>query len=136
MSEDRPVYIRCASGSNAHTDCCVRPLGDLVEILGHPLMQFTSGDAAHFATAVLQAAHKTGYGGTDRAVASLRSEIAMALHVPVMADSLSRPLLREASQALANLEREADYWLRNAEQWHGLYEREAALRDAEIDDGK
>lgn len=129
MSEVHPVYIRCASGNNSHTDCVVRPFGDCVEILGHPLMHLTPDDAVHFATAMLHAAGKTGYGGTDETTARLRSEIAMALHAPVMADSLSRPLLAECSEALAYLEREADYW---RHEW-----REAtALTQAEIDDGK
>lgn len=129
MSEDRPAYIRCASGSNSHTDCVVRPFGGLVEILGHPLMQFTPDDAVHFATAILHAAGKTGYGGTDETTTRLRSEIAMALHAPVMADSLSRPLLAECSEALAYLEREADYWRRE-------WVEATALTAAEIDDGK
>jgi hypothetical protein len=129
MSEERPVYVRCASGSNAHTDCVVRRFGDLTEILGHPLMQFTPEDARRFATAILHAAGKTGYGGTDKTVERLRSEIAMALHAPVMADSLSRPILAECSEALAYLEREADYW---RHEWREA----AALTLAEIDDGK
>ncbi|HOX59661.1 MAG TPA: hypothetical protein PLC99_22495 [Verrucomicrobiota bacterium] len=136
MSEDHPVYIPCASGHNAQTDCCIRPLGDLVELMGYPLMQFTPDDAVHLATAVLHAAHLTGYGGTDEVVARLRSEMAMALHVPVMADSLTRPLLIEASEALAGLERDVDYWMRSAEQWRGHFIHEAALRDTEVDDGK
>jgi hypothetical protein len=112
MSEIRSVYVRCASGSNSHTDCCIRPHGDCVEILGHPLMHIAPDDAVHFATAMLHAANKTGYGGADQTVADLRSRIAMALHAPVMADSLSRPLLMECSEALAYMDREADYWRR------------------------
>lgn len=129
MSEDRPVYVRCASGSNAHTDCVVRRFGDLTEILGHPLMQFAPEDAVRFATAILHAAGKTGYGGVDQDVADLRSRIAMALHAPTLADSLSRPLLMECSEALACMDREADYW---RHEWREA----AALTVAEIDDGK
>jgi len=129
MSEVHPVYVRCASGSNAHTDCCIRPFGDCVEILGHPLMHFAPDDAVRFATAILHAAGKTGYGGTDKTTVRLRSEIAMALHAPVIADSLSRPILAECSEALAYLEREADYW---RQEWVDAQ----ALLEAEIDDGK
>jgi hypothetical protein len=129
MSDVYPAYIRCASGNNAHTDCVVRRLGDLVEILGHPLIHLTPDDAVHFATAVLHAAGKTGYGGTDETTARIRSEIAQALHAPVMADSLSRPLLMEASEALAYHEREATYWRRECV-------AALALQENEIDDGK
>ena len=129
MSEFHPVYIRCASGSNSHTDCVVRPHGDCVEILGHPLMHFVPDDAVRFATAILHAAGKTGYGGTDEGVAELRSRIAMALHCPQLPDSVTRPLLIECSEALAGADREADYWRR---EW-----REAnALRANEVDDGR
>jgi len=126
MSEDRPVYIRCASGSNAHTDCVVRRFGELTEILGHPLMQFTPEDAVRFATAVLHAAGKTGYGGTDETISKLRSRIAMALHCPKLSDN---SLLTECSEALAYLEREADYWRRE-------WQAERALYDSEISNGK
>ena len=129
MSEVRPVYIRCASGSNSHTDCVVRPLGDLVEILGHPLMQFAPHDALRFATAMIHAAGKTGYGGTDEDVDKLRSKIAMALHCPVIVDSLARELLAECSEALAYLEREADYW---RQEWRA----NEALYWQETNDGK
>jgi hypothetical protein len=129
MSDVHPVYIRCASGSNSHTDCVVRRFGDLVEILGHPLMCFAPDDAVHFATAVLHAAGKTGYSGTDETTARIRSEIAKALHAPVMADSLSRPLLTEVSEVLAFMDREADYWRRECV-------AALALRENEIDDGK
>jgi len=134
MSEDRPVYIRCASGSNAHTDCVVRSFGDLVEILGHPMMQFTSEDAVHFATALLVAADKSS--GRVPGADHLRSRIAMALHAPVMPDNLSRPLLVESSEALATQNRYIDYWMKSGEHWRLLYLQEAVLRDAEIDDGR
>ena len=129
MSENLPSYIRCASGSNSHTDCVVRLFGDCVEILGHPLMLFAPDDAVRFATAVLHAAGKTGYGGTDKGVAELRSQIAMALHCPQLPDNVTRPLLMECSEALACMDQEADYRRR---EW-----REAAeLTAAEMDDGK
>ena len=131
MNEERPAYIRCASGNNSHTDCMVRRFGDLVEILGHPLMHLTPDDAVDFATALLHAAGKTGYGGTDEGVAKLRSRIAMVLHCPATMDSLARSLemLAECSEALDGLDREADYWRRE-------YVASMELNDAEIDDGK
>lgn len=49
MSELRPVYIHCASGTQAQTDCLVQRYGDLVQILGHPSMEFTPQDALDFA---------------------------------------------------------------------------------------
>jgi hypothetical protein len=129
MSEIHPVYIRCASGSNSHTDCCIRPHGDCVEILGHPLMHLAPDDAVHFATALLHAADKTGHGVVDEHADTIRSKISMTLHVPLISDSLARPLLGEASEALACLDREADYWRRE-------YVAAMALAAAEIDDGK
>jgi hypothetical protein len=129
MSEEHPVYIRCASGSNSHTDCVVRPHGDCVEILGHPLMTFAPDDAVRFATAILHATGKTGDGGTDETVSKLRSRMAMALHCPELSDDVTRPLLTECSEALAYLEREADYWRR---EWREAVE----LTAAEVDDGK
>ena len=53
----------------------------------------------------------------------------MALHIPQILDDMARTLLTEASEALAYLDREADYWRRE-------YIAAIALRDAEIDDGK
>lgn len=129
MSETRPSYIPCASGNNAQTDCLILRHGDLVRLLGHPSMDFTPEDAARLATALLHIAHQAGYDGADEHVAQLRSEIAMALHVPVMVDSLSRPLLEQAREALSYLERESDYWRRE-------YLAAAALNTAEMDDGK
>ena len=40
MSETRPVYISCASGTNSFTDCLVRRSGSLLELVGHPHMAF------------------------------------------------------------------------------------------------
>ena len=40
MSETRPVYISCASGTNSFTDCLVRRSGSLMELVGHPHMAF------------------------------------------------------------------------------------------------
>ncbi|MCU0807943.1 MAG: hypothetical protein MUC53_08395 [Candidatus Contendobacter sp.] len=62
-------------------------------------------------------------------VAQLRSEIAQALHCPVIVDSLARKLLEECSKALGYLEREAAYWRR---EWQASEE----LYWAETNDGK
>lgn len=56
MSELRPVYIHCASGTQTQTDCLVQRYGDLVQILGHPIMEFTPQDARNFAAQVQQVA--------------------------------------------------------------------------------
>jgi hypothetical protein len=129
MSEIRPVYIRCASGSNSHTDCVIRPHGDCVEILGHPLMHVAPNDAAHFATAMLHAADSLGYQGDDEMTAQLRSEIAKTLHCPAIVDAAIRDLLQRCSEALAYQEREANYWRR---EWQASEE----MYWAESSDGK
>lgn len=55
MSETHPVYIACASGTQAQTDCLVQPFGSLVRLLGHPSMDFTGRDAYALAKAILAA---------------------------------------------------------------------------------
>lgn len=55
MSESRPVYIACASGTQAQTDCLVQPFGSLVRLVGHPFMDFTGRDAYALAKAILAA---------------------------------------------------------------------------------
>lgn len=55
MSETRPVYIACASGTNAQTDVLVAPHGSLVRLLGHPQMDFTGKDAYALSKAILAA---------------------------------------------------------------------------------
>lgn len=52
MSEDRPVYIACASGNQAMTDFLIRRRGDLIEIVGHPIMQMTPQDALEAAQTI------------------------------------------------------------------------------------
>jgi hypothetical protein len=52
MSEDRPVYIPCASGNQLMTDLMIRRCGDLVEIVGHPIMHLTPGDALYAAETI------------------------------------------------------------------------------------
>jgi hypothetical protein len=53
----------------------------------------------------------------------------MAMHCPNIPDHLARPLLEECSEALADMDREADYWRR---EWRVASE----LTAAETDDGK
>lgn len=53
MSEIHPVYIPCASGNNAMTDTCVVRHGNLIRLLGHPQMDFTSDDARWLAQSIL-----------------------------------------------------------------------------------
>ena len=52
MSEDRPVYIPCASGNQLMTDLMIRRCGDLVEIVGHPIMHLTPKDALYAAETI------------------------------------------------------------------------------------
>jgi len=73
---------------------------------------------------------------TDDLVAGVRSKIAMTLHCIPSDDTLTRTALAEIAEGLRRLVQERDYWLRSAERWRTLYLEEAALRDAEIDDGK
>lgn len=61
MAESYANYVDCASGQSAQTDCCVRVVGGLVEILGHPLMHFTPNDAAILGSVLLRAAEQVGW---------------------------------------------------------------------------
>lgn len=135
MTEFHPIYIRCASGNNAHTDCLVRRHGDLVEIIGHPSMHLTADDAQTLVGAILCAAEKDE-SCSEENIAILRSRIAMALHVPIMADSLSRELLESAVKTLREADLSLRYWTKSARRWKDLYEQEKALSAAEIGDGK
>lgn len=65
MSEERPIFIDCANGQVAQTDCCVRVVGSLVEVLGHPLMHFTPEDGAIFGSAVLHASRRAGWNDPE-----------------------------------------------------------------------
>ncbi len=56
MSEDRAVYISCASGEQMQTDFLIQRRGDLVQILGHPDMLMTPKDALQAATALKRVA--------------------------------------------------------------------------------
>ena len=56
MSEDRAVYISCASGEQRQTDFLIQRRGDLVQILGHPDMLLTPKDALQAASALKRAA--------------------------------------------------------------------------------
>ena len=56
MSEDRALYIPCASGEQTQTDFLIQRRGDLVQILGHPDMLLTPKDALQAASALKRAA--------------------------------------------------------------------------------
>lgn len=45
MSEIAPVYIPCAAGNNAQTDCRFRIAGSLIEVLSHELLHFAPHEA-------------------------------------------------------------------------------------------
>lgn len=59
MSDSHPVYVACAGGNDAQTDCLVAPHGSLVRLLGHPSMDFTGRDAYALAKAILAAIDPT-----------------------------------------------------------------------------
>ena len=56
MSENRAVYIPCASGEQTQTDFLIQRHGDLVQILGHPDLLLTPKDALSAATALKRVA--------------------------------------------------------------------------------
>ena len=56
MSEDRALYIPCASGEQTQTDFLIQRRGDLVQILGHPDMRLTPKDALQAASALKRVA--------------------------------------------------------------------------------
>lgn len=45
MSETTPLYVPCASGVNAQTDCLVIKHGDLIRLVGHSIMDFDPASA-------------------------------------------------------------------------------------------
>jgi hypothetical protein len=56
MSEDRAIYIPCASGEQMQTDLLIQRRGDLVQILGHPDLLMTPKDALSAASALKRVA--------------------------------------------------------------------------------
>lgn len=54
MSEDRPIYIPCASGNNAFADCLFLPKGSVVRLNGHAIMDFSPEDAERLGTLLLE----------------------------------------------------------------------------------
>ncbi len=61
MSENRPTYIPCASGTQAQTDVCVQVKGSLVEMQAHPQTWLTPEDAASLGVVLLHAAQQAGF---------------------------------------------------------------------------
>ena len=56
MSEDRDLYIPCASGEQRQTDFLIQRRGDWVQILGHPDLLMTPKDALQAASALKRVA--------------------------------------------------------------------------------
>lgn len=54
MSVRGPVYIDCATPTDAFRDVIVAPHGDLVRLSGYPIMDFTPQDAKKLAEAILR----------------------------------------------------------------------------------
>ena len=67
LNEMRPVYIPCASGTNAFTDLLVLPHGDLVRLVGHAQMDLTPADAARLGQVLLTLARAAGWQVRDDA---------------------------------------------------------------------
>lgn len=61
MSEDRPLYVACASGHNVQTDCLVLRHGDLIRLFGHAQMDFIPADAARLGRVLLDLARACGW---------------------------------------------------------------------------
>ena len=59
LSENRAVYIPCASGEQTQTDFLIQRHGDLIQILGHPDRLMTPQDALMAATALKRVAMGT-----------------------------------------------------------------------------
>jgi len=135
MSERPPVYIRCASGNDSHADCRVEFRGDLATLTGPSEMQFAPADTVTLADTLLAGVEQP-FGQCHDLLNVLRSRIAMTLHVISISDDLARVVLGEVADELRTFEQALAYWERSAVRWRTLYLEEAALRDAEIDDGK
>ena len=54
MSEPRTIYIPCAAGANTFADCQIRRCGDLFQLIGHPIMDFTPDGARLLAYWILE----------------------------------------------------------------------------------
>ena len=61
MSENRPTYIACASGTQTQTDVCVQVKGSLIELLGHAQIWLTPEDAHLLGVVLIHAAQQAGY---------------------------------------------------------------------------
>lgn len=61
MSEPRVLYVPCASGNQVMTDCLVVPRGDLIRLLGHPIMDFTATDFARLCLHGLELCRRAGW---------------------------------------------------------------------------
>jgi hypothetical protein len=49
---DRPVAIHCAAGGDAFADVVVQRRGGLIQLIGHPVADFTPDDAEKLADAL------------------------------------------------------------------------------------
>ena len=56
MSEDRDIYIPCASSEQMQTDFLIQRRGDWVQILVHPDLRLTPKDALQAASALKRVA--------------------------------------------------------------------------------
>ena len=56
MSEPSAAYVPCAAGNNAFADCLVEKHGDLIRMVGHPMMDFLPAEARLLAQRILELA--------------------------------------------------------------------------------
>jgi hypothetical protein len=95
MSETCAVYIPCASGISAFTDCVVEKRGDLIRLLGHSMMDFTPVDARRLALHILEL-----LGESACLVPPLDHEPASSSGDPVVDDIRERLLQRSRAGQL------------------------------------
>lgn len=141
MSETYAVYIPCASGINAFTDCLVEKRGDLIRFLGHPTMDFAPVDARRLALHILEL-----LGESTVLIPPLEHEPASSSGDPVV-DSLRERLLQRSragqlkyGKTLARDDLSLADWLKHQrdELMDGALYAEATIRKLAIfeDDGK
>lgn len=69
MAEAYPTFIPCAASNNAFTEVLVRRKGDLVEIVGHPVVDLAPDDAEKLADTVrdivFRIRARSPYGGFE-----------------------------------------------------------------------
>jgi len=121
MSEDRPVYIPCASGNDAQTDCLFRIRGSLVEVMGHPAMQFCPQDARSAAQTLWAKAdsiegRKAPRSDSDAVLALIEAAGALVYHANwYPADEYGTPEMIVSTDYVTELSKAVDVFQRGDE---------------------